>query len=1116
MTQQPWRTFLSCVLGGAAALYIFGQQHEASSPQQVQQIFAESCAGCHQAGNAQGKLRLDTLEGLAQGGVSGPAVTPGNSAGSLLVQRLTSANPTLRMPPGGAPLGADKIATIRRWIDSGAPGLAALPATVDYARDVKPLLQRSCYGCHSGTRPQAELRLDVKAGAMRGGLSGAVIVAGDAERSRLVHRLEGRGGEQRMPLKGQPLSSTEIALIRKWIDAGAPWPDEGEPAVATIEKHWSYRKPVRPPVPRVKNSSLVRNPIDAFLLAKLEKEGLSFSPEASRETLIRRLSLDLIGLPPSPEEVEAFLRDQRPDAYERLVERLLDSPHYGERWARPWLDLARYADTNGFEKDRRRTMYLYRDWVIRALNQDMPFDQFVVEQLAGDMLPNATVEQQIASGFHRNTMYNEEGGVDKDEAMFEVLVDRVNTTGAVFLATSIGCAQCHNHKYDPFTQKEYYQLMAFFNNTWKEPEEYGDTSVKYREAELELPTPEQAAKRAEIKERIKFLETKLKTQTAELDAEQANWERSLREAGTDWKLLEPLRLNALNGAQLRKLEDGSILVGGPNPQQETYVIESGAVGLSAITGVRLEALPHESLPRGGPGRDVYGNFILTWMRVEVGDGSQWRTIYFNRVLNDDGRGPGRHLWTIDASREEKRLPRQLVLATRKPFALRDGERIRVTVHMRSDFVGQSIGRFRLSATDVSDPSLIVKIQAKLRPALETDPALRTAEQKKQLADYHRSVAASLKAARDELKELQNQLEKLSITTALVMKENDRGERPFDFIRTRGSFSAKAEKVWADVPAVLHPMPPGAPKNRLGLAQWIASRENPLTARVTMNRIWEQYFGRGIVETSEDFGTQGAAPTHPELLDWLAVEFMDRNWSLKAMHRLIVGSQAYRQSSKLTPELLTKDPYNKLISRGPRFRMEAEMIRDHGLAASGLLSRKIGGPSVFPYQPEGVWDVPYSNEKWIESPGEDKYRRGIYTFIRRSALYPSMMNFDATSREFCTVRRIRTNTPLQALTTLNDPAFFEMAQALAKRVLNEGGTTENSRLKYAFRLCTSRLPKSAEMDALQSWLANERNYFQQHPEEAAKLAPQARDATEQAAWVMLSNVLLNLDEALTKE
>lgn len=1074
---------------GVAGLPAFAQP-------EVERILTNACASCHNAQMAQAKLRLDSLSALGQGGVSGAVVVPGNSASSLLLQRLTSADRNTRMPPGGMALPADQIAAIRQWIDSGAPGMHS----VDYARDVQPIFRRACYGCHSGSRPQARLRLDAK--------PTSVITPGHSETSRLIHRIEGKGNEQRMPLKGTPLSNNEIATLRRWIDAGAAWPAE---PVAVIEKHWSYQKPIRLAVPAVRGST--RNPIDAFLLARLEKEGLSFSPEASRETLIRRLTLDLTGLPPTLQETAAFLQDKRTDAYEQLVERLLGSPHYGERWARPWLDLARYADTNGFEADRRRMMWKYRDWVIQAFNKDMGFDQFTIEQLAGDMLPNASIDQQIATGFHRNTMYNEEGGVDKDESHFEVMVDRVNTTGTVWLATSIGCTQCHNHKYDPFTQKEYYQLMAFFNNTLKVGEANGSSSTKYREAVLELATPDQETKRRELKTRIASLELKLKTQTPELDEEQAAWEKSVISASGDWRVLTPTSLQSKGGATLRKLEDQSILASGENPQQDTYVIET-PVAMDKLNGVRLEALPDASLPRGGPGRDTYGNFIVTAIRVEAGNGGTWRTIYFNRIVNNDGRGPARQLWTIDASRDENRVARQIVLATGKPFELNGATKLRFTILMNSDLIGQGLGRFRLSIANAAEPATIVKVPAKLRPILEKAHGARTEAQRRQLSEAFRAAALSLKASRDELKELKNQLDKMDIVTAMVMKESS-DERPHDFLRARGGFSAKAEKVFADVPAALGGMPAGMRYNRLGLAQWLVNRENPLTARVAVNRVWEQYFGRGIVETSEDFGSQGAAPSHPELLDWMAVEFMDRGWSLKSLHRLIVTSRAYRQSSKLTPQLLQADPYNKLISRGPRFRMEAEMIRDHALAASGLLSRKVGGASVFPYQPEGVWDVPYSDEKWAESKGEDRYRRGLYTFVRRSALYPSMMNFDATSREFCTVRRIRTNTPLQALTTLNDPAFFEMAQAFAQRVMAEGGSRDRSRIEYAYQLSVGRQPKPVEVDTLQGWLEKERSYFKGHLEEARRLGAADGDV-QRAAWTMLANVLLNLDESLTKE
>jgi mono/diheme cytochrome c family protein len=1037
----------------------------------------KSCTPCHNAAMAQAKLRLDSLESLAKGGMSGAVIKPGDAANSLLFKRITATDPAMRMPPTGALLNADAIATVKTWIDNGAAGLQIAK---DFDKDIEPILKANCIGCHSGASANGQLQLDAGSVAMR------VIKPGKADESRLIHRIEGTGNERRMPLNGPPLKPEEIAALKSWIDAGASWP-ASKMAAKQTGKHWAYIKPAKaqPPLPG--------HPIDAFLKARLQKQGLTFSPRASRETLIRRLTLDLTGLPPTPSEVEAFVTDTKVDGYERLVERLLASPHYGERWARPWLDQARYADTNGFEKDLRRSMWLYRDWVINALNSDMGFDRFTIEQLAGDMLPNATNGQKIATGFHRNTMYNEEGGVDKEEAQFEVLVDRVNTTGTVWLGSTITCHQCHNHKYDPFTHKEYYQLMAFFSNGYKDIKEYGDTSVKWIEPKLELPTPEQAAKRDELQARRKALEEKLKTATPELKAEQDEWLRTIRAAYSEWTTLIPTKLSAENGSDLKLLAEGRVFASGPNPLRETYVFETRVT--SKLTGLRVEALPTPDLPRQGPGRDAYGNFIVSNIDVEV-DGKR---VELARVLSDDGRTNASGQWNIDASKEDTRLARQLVLVFKTPV---NPGALRVRITSNSDLIGQSIGSFRLSATGAADPSTIVRIKHNLRALPAEDPAIAT---------YFRTVSKLLAPTREELREVNNQIDKLDIPTALVMAEAAGTERPSDFLRIRGGFSAKADKVYADVPAVLGGLPADLPPNRLGLAKWLVSRDNPLTARVTVNRIWEQYFGRGIVETSEDFGSQGERPNHPELLDWLAVEFMDRGWSLKQLHRLIVTSEAYRQTSRVTPELLQADPYNKLISRGPRFRMEAEMIRDAGLAASGLLSSKIGGPSVFPYQPNGVWDVPYSSDQWIESKGEDRYRRGLYTFIRRSAAYPSMLNFDAVSREQCVVRRVRTNTPLQALTTLNDPAFFENAMALGKRLQAEANT-DSDRLKLAFRLVAAREPKPAEMDRLLTWKQGEVAYFRNHSDEAKKLG----GGPEQAAWTMLANVLLNLDEALTKE
>ena len=1042
----------------------------------------QSCAACHNGSMAQAKLRLDTLEGIVKGGVSGPVIKPGEAALSLLLKRATATDPAMRMPPTGVMLEAKSIDVLKRWIDGLQP-----TRTIDFDRDVEPILKANCIGCHSGASPKGQLQLDADADAMR------VIKPGKANESRIIERLEGRGNERRMPLGGQPLKTEEIAILKDWINAGAVWP--AAKIQATTRKHWSYVKPVKSAVP-----AGAAHTIDAFLLARLQKP---FSPRASRETLIRRLTLDLTGLPPTPAELESFIKDSSADAYTKLVDRLLASPHYGERWARPWLDLARYADTNGFEKDLRRNMWMYRDWVINALNHDMPFDRFTIEQLAGDMLPNATQDQKIATGFHRNTMYNEEGGVDKEEAQFEVLVDRVNTTATVWLGSTITCNQCHNHKYDPFTHKEYYQLMAFFSNTHKDVKEYGDTSVKWIEPKLELPTPEQAVKRDALQARRKLLDETLKTATPALQAEQSEWEAKIRAASGSWTSLVPSKLTAENGSVLQIVEGANVLASGPNPLRETYSIESHADLATQITGLRIEALPSPALPRTGPGRDAYGNFILSAIEVEING----KRAEITRFVSDDGRTGAGGQWTVDASKEDTRLPRQMVLAFKNSLPAGKQAAVRVRLRFDSDLIGQSIGHFRLSATASQDPAVIVRVKHHLRAGL-----LGTARDDKAIAAYFRTISKILAPLRDELREVNNQIDKLDIPTALIMAESPGTERPSDFLRIRGGFSAKADKVYADVPAAFGGLPPSYPPNRLGLAQWLVSRDNPLTARVTVNRLWEQYFGRGIVETSEDFGSQGDRPSQPELLDWLAVDFMDRGWSLKQMHRLIVTSDAYQQTSRVTPELLQTDPYNKLISRGPRFRLEAEMIRDASLAASGLLSPKIGGPSVFPYQPVGVWDVPYSDDKWTDSKGEDRYRRGLYTFARRSAMYPSMLNFDATSREQCTVRRTRTNTPMQALTTLNDPAFFETAVALAKR-LQTGAATDADRVRLGFRLVAARDPKAAEIDRLLTWQQGEVAYFKAHKDEAAKLG--GGDA-QQAAWTMLANVLLNLDESLTKE
>ncbi len=1007
------------------------------------------------------------------------------------------------------------------FVSAGAAQIA--PSRIDFKRDVQPILRSSCFGCHTGAKAGGQFRLDSKALAMKGGISGPVIVPGNSAKSRLLHRVLGKGGEKRMPLGGQPLSPVKIGKLRRWIEAGAPWTDDSPAAGPAIpEKHWAYRKPARPDLPVVKQVGSVRNPIDNFILARLEKEGLSPSPEASKEALIRRVSLDLTGLPPSIAEVDAFVSDSSAQAYEKVVDRLLASPHYGERWARHWLDLARYADTNGHEADRSRSIWKYRDWVIQALNQDLPYDRFTIEQIAGDMLPDPAGDQLIATGFHRNTMYNEEGGVDKDEAHWENLVDRVNTTTTVWLGSTIACAQCHNHKYDPFSQKEYYQLLAFFNNSERAVRDYSESSKAKIEPSLFLPTPEQSARKKSVQEEISALDQQLKTHTPELAAAQEKWEAAVGGAAADWKTLDIDSAVSLGGSTLEKQAGGSILASGKNPSSDTYVIEA-TLPEGGITGIRIEALPHASLSRGGPGRDAYGNFFLTEVQADVVSGGQKEKVRVKKVFVDDGKIDDKkfkQLWTVDASRDETRFARQIVLVAATPAGAA-GEKIRIRIRQTSEAAGQGLGHFRLSVTSADEPELIAQLLAKNRGLLAIPETSRTEQQKKALADNYRAVAPSLEGSRDRLKAQRKELADLGIVSTLIMGEEKTFERPSAVIRARGSFMSPGEKVYAGVPAVLPPLAETEMPNRLGFARWLVSPENPLTARVAVNRIWEQYFGIGIVETSEDFGTQGLAPSHPELLDWLANELIAQKWSMKAMHRLIVTSATYRQAPALSPSLLDRDPYNRLLARGSRFRMEAEMIRDVALAASGLLITKIGGPSVFPSQPEGVWDLPYNDETWVQSKDGDQYRRGLYTFVRRTSPYPSMVTFDAPSREFCTVRRVRTNTPLQALTTLNDPAFFDGAKALAVRILKEAKPDTRSRTEHGFRLCVARKPSPTEVDRLVTWVEKEKQHYETRADDARKLATfrpadvEATDA-EFAAWSVLANVLLNLDETLTKQ
>ena len=988
---------------------------------------------------------------------------------------------------------------------------------VDYARDIQPILAGACYQCHGAGRVMGQLRLDDKQLAMK------VIVPGKSGESRLLRRILGEGDEARMPLGGDPLTPEQIALVRAWIDQGAAWPDGPAAAPAKLEKHWAFVAPTRPPLPQVKNKSWVRNPIDSFVLAKLEEKGLAPSPEAARLTLLRRLSLDLTGLPPTLAEIDKFLADRSPDAYEKVVDRLLASPHYGERWGRHWLDVARYADTNGFEKDLARSIWPYRDWVIEALNRDLPFDQFATEQLAGDLLPGATLEQRIATGFLRNSMLNQEGGVDPEQFRVEGIIDRVDAVGKAFLGLTVACAQCHTHKFDPIPHREYYQFYAFLNSD--------------DEPEVEVPGEEVKQKRAEILAQVAKIEADLVASDPGLSGRMAAWEERARQEKQDWVVLEDATIFAAFGTKFDRLEDGSFMAKGDNSTGNNYVIKA-RTPLKNITGFRLELLTDPNLPRSGPGRSNEGGLFVSEFSVEAAPADKpeaLEKVALGGVTADFSHpdfpvknvidGDLKTAWSIDAGPGRRNQDRKAVFATKTPVGFDGGTNLTLQVAQKQDTTislqggKPNIGRFRLSVTTTPSP-LADPVPAAVRRVLAVPAASRTREQLHEVYLYYLTVDPQGAAALKAIDEVMKAWPYGPTTLALAPRPIPRETRLFK----RGDWRKPAEAVEPGVPAALHPFPQDAPKNRLGLARWIVDPMNPLTPRVIVNRFWQQYFGQGLVTTPEDFGARCDRPSHPELLDWLATEFVRQKWSMKGMHRLIVTSAAYRQSSRVTPRLEEADPENRWLARAPRFRVEAEIIRDIALAAAGLLSPKIGGPSVYPAIPDGVLNLSYGAPmKWEASTGEDRYRRAMYTFWKRAVPYPSLLVFDAPNADFACARRIRSNTPLQALTTLNDKMFMEAAQGLALRAWKEGGIDDRSRMVYAFRLCTGRRPDAFELQHLMALLREQQIYFRGKTAEAVYVSaadmddlPAGVDLHRIAPWAVVARALLNLDETMTKE
>jgi len=834
----------------------------------------------------------------------------------------------------------------------------AAQSSVDFVRDVEPIFHKNCYACHGPSQQMNGFRLDQKEAALKGGYSGTAIQSGKSAESLLIKKVASSKDGFKMPPMGSALTAAEIGVLRAWIDQGADWPAQtaaasaGKMSAAEKRSHWSFQPVKQPELPLVRERSWVRNPIDHFILAKLEAEGISPSAEADKITLIRRLSFDLTGLPPTPAEVNDFLRDNTPQAYERLVDRLLGSPHYGEKWARYWLDLARYADSDGYEKDQSRpNAWRWRHWVIEALNSDMPFDDFTRAQIAGDLIATSP-DYLVATGFHRNSLKNREAGVKRAEARFEEVVDRANTVGTVWLGLTVGCAQCHDHKFDPITQKDYYQFFAFFNST--------------QDVVVDAPLPGDMG--------------------PYLQARPAYYAK-----------------------------------------RETLLKEGGVPELQAIWEGKVRAA------RDDPGKNLDWDYALTEVRATV-EGA-------DRLLR---KGP------------EQRTQKE-------------------TDQLTNYFIGH--------------------------PGPET---------------------AKDKPVADRLKELEKKLQEMEASFPALSEADVMVESPEPIkthIAVRGDYRREGIEVQPDAPSFLPPLPKNDQPARVRLADWLVSRNNPLTSRVAVNRMWQEFFGRGLVRTSEDFGTQGEKPTHPELLDWLAAEFMNQGWSMKRMHKLIVMSATYRESSQDRPDLKDRDPVNTLLARQNRLRLTSELVRDAALSTSGLLYPVVGGESIRPPQPESVSKLTYGGAKWEETQGKDRYRRGLYIHYQRTSPYPQLVNFDEPNSNISCTRRARSNTPLQALNLLNDPVFTEAAQSLAVRVLEEAPRDWEHRLDSLFQLCFSRRPSPNEREKIERYYQNQKSIFLKDPKAIPSVAPNpvpGIEPVEVASWVGLGRVLMNLDEFITRE
>ena len=1017
---------------------------------------------------------------------------------------------------------------------------APVNRAVDFDSEVQPLLVKHCAECHGSTKQESGFRVDRREAAMLGGDSGLAIKVGNSAESKLIHYVAALDPDKVMPPDGPRLSEEAVGVLRAWIDAGAHWPDSHSRENAA-SRHWAYQPIQLEPPPQVTRADWSTNPIDRFVLAKLESLGISPSEQADRHTLIRRLSLDLIGLLPSIDEVDTFVTDASPEAYEALVDRLLASPHFGERWGRHWLDMARYADSDGYEKDNPRPdAYRYRDWVIDAINSDMPFDQFTVEQLAGDLLSQATDMQHLATAFHRQTLTNTEGGTDQEQFRVEACFDRTETTGAIWLGLTVGCARCHTHKYDAISQREYYQLFAFFNN--------GDEQTHVVPKSRDEVIAYQAAKARHDAELFEA-NTQLAKRQSQLGPALTEWESEashiLAEAESHPLIHEPFTAACVtsNGhVEFKTLGDKSFLAHAENPESVDYVV-SGKISGTTMGVLRLDVLPDASLPAKGPGRVKHGNFVLSEIACEVSESADFsasRNLEFidakadfeqvdkpwlakNAIDGNDDTGwaigplYGKEHWAEFQFKPSGDIGKPLF--------------IRITLRQRYG-KQHTIGRFKLGLQSHFTPA--VNLPENVAKALATPRDQRSENQRYALLEHFSRLDPAAKAHIDNIEKIKKNAPPKPELAVRVLAQRTQQPRP-TYVLRRGEFleplvDSAVAPAGLSILARLQSRVANQPADRLDLAYWLVSKENVLTPRVTVNHVWRILFGNGIVKTSNDFGVRGDLPTHPELLDWLAANFIGlasqdpanpKTWSRKSLIKLIVMSATYRQSSKQRSDLRESDPHNRLLARQSRLRVEGEIVRDISLDVADLLSPTIGGPSVFPALPPGVAELSYSgNFKWTPSEGADHYRRGMYTFFKRTSPHPNLITFDCPDANLTCIDRNRSNTPLQALIALNNDSFAEAARGLAKRVLELNCKNKAEGVETAFRLCVARPPNEFEKQKLLALLENSQDWYVDHPEDAKSLAANTSVGdcvpAEVAAWVATARILINLDEFITRE